>query len=241
MFDKYSDVWMSSAYQLHLMLIVAKKLFSDVIFDTFPFRVYYHFINCNRGSYVHNKCNFCTRFHVKEKALSDLLNEELMFNYGLLPIALVENFDFSENGIQFFVYYYGVTYKSRDKKLGNNYGNFGVIYYESVNSSFMPYKTYLEILCRVIFNSLLKRVLPLILTDFVRKRDVGGVVIVLEMIFLGFRRTKIISIFIKEAADFSLHVLRIANESINVDFMKQIFETYKNLKDYSAQTLDIEA
>ena len=163
-----------------------------------------------------------------------------MFNYGLLPIALVENFDFSENGIQFFVYYYGVTYKSRDKKFDNNYGNFGVTYYESVNRCFMPYKTYLEILCRVIFNSLLKRVLLLILTDFVRKRDVGGVVIVLEMIFLGFRRTKIIFIFIKEAAGFSLHVVGIANESINVDFMKQIFETYEKLKDYSAQTLDIE-
>ena len=59
MFDKYSDVWMSFAYQLHhklkkyfdedLMLIVKKKLLSDVIFDTLPFCVYDHFFNCNRG------------------------------------------------------------------------------------------------------------------------------------------------------------------------------------------------
>ena len=73
-----------------LMLIVKKKLLSDVIFDTLPFRVYDHFFNCNRGFYVLNKCNFCTRFHVKEKALSDFLNEELMFNYGLLPRALLK-------------------------------------------------------------------------------------------------------------------------------------------------------
>ena len=73
-----------------LMLIVKTKLLSDVIFDRLPFRVYDHFFNCNRGFYVLNKCNFCTRFHVKEKALSDFLNEELMFNYGLLQSALLK-------------------------------------------------------------------------------------------------------------------------------------------------------
>ena len=100
----------------------------------------------------------------------DFLNEKLMFNYGLLPSALVENFDFLENGVQFFVHYHGIIYKGRNKNFHNNYDNFGVIYYESVNSPFMLYKIYLEILCRVIFNSLLKNVLPLILADFDRKR-----------------------------------------------------------------------
>ena len=106
----------------------------------------------------------------------------------------------------------------------------------------MLYKIYLEVLCRVIFNSLLKKVLPLILADFDKKR----VSRCREHSFfsgndcLGFRRKKIISIFIKEAADFSLHVLRITNESTNVAFIKQIFETYKKPKDYSAQSLDVE-
>ena len=72
------------------MLIVKKKLLSNVIFDTLAFRVYDHFFNCNRGFCVLNKCNFCTRFHVKDKALSDFLNEELMFNYGLLLSALLK-------------------------------------------------------------------------------------------------------------------------------------------------------
>ena len=69
-FDNYSDVWMSFAYQLYdklkknfdedLMLVFKKKLLSDVIFDTLPFRVYDCFFDCDRGFYVHNKCNFCT-------------------------------------------------------------------------------------------------------------------------------------------------------------------------------------
>ena len=58
--------------------------------------------------------------------------------------------------------------------------------------------------------------------------------------FLSFRKKKIISIFVKEPANFSLYVLRITNESINVDFMKQTFETYKKPKDYYARSLDTE-
>ena len=61
------------------MLIVKRKLLSDFIFDTLPFRVYDHFCNCDSGFYVHNKCNFCTKFHVREKTLSDFLNKTLMF------------------------------------------------------------------------------------------------------------------------------------------------------------------
>ena len=219
MFDKYSDVWMSFAYQLHhklkkyfdedLMLIVKKKLLSDVIFDTLPFCVYDHFFNCNRGFYVHNKCNFCNRFYVKEKALSNFLNEKLMFNYGLSPIVLVENFDFLENGIQFFLHYRGIIYKGRDKNFDNNYDKFGVIHYESVNSPSMLYKTYSEILCR-------KKVLPLILTDFDRKKvsRCRACSYCSGNDCLGSRRKKIISIFIKE--------------------------TYKKPKECSAQSLDIE-
>ena len=174
MFDKYSDVCMSFAYQLYeklkknfnkdIILIVKKELLPDVIFDILPFRFYDHFYNCDRGFYVHNKC--------KENTLSEFLNENLMFNYGLLPSVLVENFDFLENGVQFFVHYHGIMFKGRDKNFDNNCGNFGVMYFKSVNSPSMLYNAYLEILCRVIFNSLLQK-------EF---EDVGDIVIFLEMI-----------------------------------------------------------
>ena len=165
-----------------------------------------------------------------------------MFNYGLLPSVLVESFDFLENGAQFFVHYHGIIYKGRDKNFDNSFGNFGVIYYGSVNSPFVLYKIYLEILCRVIFNSLLKKILPLILVDFDRKRvsRFRGHSYCSGNDFLSFRRKKIISIFIKEPAIFSLYVLQITNESTYVDFMKQTFETYKKPEDYYARSLDIE-
>ena len=110
-----------------------------------------------------------------------------------------------------------------------------MIHYESVNSPSMLYKTYSEILCR-------KKVLPLILTDFDRKKvsRCRACSYCSGNDCLGSRRKKVISIFIKEAADFALHVLRITNESTNFDFIKQIFETCKKPKDSSAQSLDIE-
>ena len=37
------------------------------------------------------------------------------------------------------------------------HNNFGVIYYESVNSVFVLYKFYLEVFCCVIFNNVLKK------------------------------------------------------------------------------------
>ena len=48
-------------------------------------------------------------------------------------------------------------YSARDNDFENNYGNFGLIYYESVNSVFMLYKFHLEVLCRVSFNNVLKK------------------------------------------------------------------------------------
>lgn len=62
-----------------------------------------------------------------------------------------------ENGVPLFVHYHHIIYSSRDKNFENNYGNFRVIYYESVNSSFMVYKFYLEMICRVIFNNVIKK------------------------------------------------------------------------------------
>ena len=44
--------------------------------------------------------------------------------------------------------------------------------------------------------------------------------------FPGCKRKKLISILVKETTYFSLPLLKVINEFINVDFLKQIFETY---------------
>ena len=141
-----------------------------------------------------------------------------------------------------FVHYHGIIYSSRDKNFDNNYDNSGAPYYESVNSSFMLYKFYLEVLCRVIFNNVLKKVLPIVLSDFDtntfsawKKRSFCR-----RNFCTGTERKKIISIVIKETAYFSLHILKLNNDCINVDFVSQIFNGYKKGEDYTSQKLDKE-
>ena len=52
----------------------------------------------------------------------------------------------------------------RDKKrVFDWYTNFGILFYESMNSPFMIWKLYLDILCQVVFNVSDKFVLPVIL------------------------------------------------------------------------------
>ena len=58
-----------------------------------------------------------------------------------------------------FVHYHGIIYSSRDSNFENNYGDFGVLYYECINSAFMLYKHYLDVLCRIIFDNATKKIL----------------------------------------------------------------------------------
>ena len=158
-FDKYKDAWCSFVHKLSYklkkycdedtMLIIKKKILSDIIFETLPFRVYNHLFNCNIGFYIYKKCIFCTRFHVRERALSDFLNQKLVL---LLHVFL-------------YVHYHGIIYSSRDRNFENNCCNFRALYYECINSVFTLYKFYLEVLCRIIFNNVTKKISPKLLSD----------------------------------------------------------------------------
>ena len=64
---------------------------SDIILETISFRVYNHMFNCNRSFYVHNKCTFCTKFHVRERGLSDFLNQKLVLLPDFFPKAITKD------------------------------------------------------------------------------------------------------------------------------------------------------
>ena len=84
---------------------------SDIIFETLPLSVYNHMFNCNWGFYVYNKCTFCTRFHVRERALSDDLNQKLVLLPDFSPKAITEDI-ILENAVFLFAHYHGIIYSS---------------------------------------------------------------------------------------------------------------------------------
>ena len=142
---------------MRIQCLLCKKILSDIIFKTLPFFVYNHMFNCNRGFYVYNKCTFYNRFHVRERALSDFLNQKLVLLPDFFPKAITEDIVL-ENAVFLFVHYHEIIYSSRDRNFENNFGNFGVLYYDCINNAFMLYKFYQEVLCRIIFNNVTKKI-----------------------------------------------------------------------------------
>ena len=84
-FERFLDAWISFNYQLSskldltkdLMFVVKDKILNDIIFETLPFGVNDHLFFCNRYFYFEKYCCFCTRFHVRDKALSHFLNQKV--------------------------------------------------------------------------------------------------------------------------------------------------------------------
>ena len=173
-FDRYLDAWISFNYQLSskldptedLMFAVKHKTLNDIIFETLPFRVYDHLFFCNRYVYHEKYCCFCTRFHVRDKVFSHFLNQKMTLPVLFFPKELLPDNIFVADNVSLFVHYHGIMYSARVNNFESNYVNFGVIYYESVNSVFTLYRFYLEVLCCVIFNNVLKKILTIILKDF---------------------------------------------------------------------------
>ena len=156
-FDRYYDKCLSFSCQLShrlqkhfdedLISVVKKKnIMVDLIFEILSFRIFHHLFYCNRGFYMYNKYVFGTRFHVRERNLSDFLNQKFTFLKSYFSGDFVRD-----------IYL--------DKNFENNYGNFGVLYYEEVDRPFILYDFYLEILCRI-FNNFLKKVMPIMLNEF---------------------------------------------------------------------------
>ena len=88
-----------------------------------------------------------------------------IFLLDFFPSAITEDITL-ENAVPLFAHYHGIICSCRDKNFGNNCGIFGVLYYECINSPFMLYKFYLQVLCRIIFNYVTKKILPKLLSDY---------------------------------------------------------------------------
>ena len=161
----------------------------------------------------------------------------------VFPKELLSDNIFVTDDASVFVHYHGIMCSARDNNFENNYGNFEVIYYESVNSLFMLYKFYLEVLCRVSFNNVLKKVLTIILKDFdlntfssCRKRSFCSK----DSSCSGKKRKEIISRIVKETCYLCLHVLNINGKIIDISFIRHIFDNYRKGVHFNSPNLDIE-
>ena len=105
-------------------------------------------------------CLYCNRVCINHRGVSDLINNKLYVPTEPFPQLVREGIVLMDK-ISFFVHFHS-TFSMKRKQ---NINNFGVLYYESISSLFLLYKTYLEILCRIVYNFVDKKVLPLFIND----------------------------------------------------------------------------
>ena len=201
---------------------------NDLIFEILPFRIFhFYFYSIVAEVFTCMISVFCTRFHVRERHLSDFLNQKFTFSKNYFSGDFVH--DIYLDKISLFLHYHGIIYARRDKNFENSYGNFGVLYFEEVDRPFLLYKFYLEILCRVIFNNFLKNVMPIMLNDF----DLNENFICRRKRFCdrkacsGNERKQIISILVKKTAFFAFEIVNLNNIYPNIEAFKHIFYNYK--------------
>ena len=199
----------------------------EILFDMLPFRIFHHLFYCNRGFYVCNKFVYCARFQVRDKYISSYLNDKFSYTKNYFP-------DFKDHfllqKISLFIHYYGIIYSSRDKNFENNYGNFGVLYYEEVDRVFLLYKLYLEIFARVVFNNALKKLLPIFLREIDSKKFAcrrKQSYCQNNLLCKGSFRKMVTFDFIKFTAVFVHHCIGFNNDSANIDAFTYIFDNYK--------------
>ena len=124
-------------------------ILNNLLFDILPFLVY-----CS------SMCLYCTRVCINYKGISDCVNNNLYVPIELFPQPVGEGIMLKDK-IYFFVHFH-CTISGKRKQIENN---FGTLYYESMCSPFLMYKTYFEILCRIVYNFVDKKILPLFINN----------------------------------------------------------------------------
>ena len=124
----------------------------------FPFHVWNHLFLCKRSQYMSNMCRYCTKLYIKNKKISDHINNNLFVHMNEFPTQLKEGIWVTQK-INLFVHS-NIAAKNDLFEL-----NFGSLYHESINSPFLLWKAYLDILCKIVFNVSYRFIFPLIVSS----------------------------------------------------------------------------
>ena len=102
----------------------------------------------------------------------------------------------------------------------------------------MLYKFYLEILCRIIFNNIEKKVLPKLKSDFDTNNSYScrQVTICDKKNCYSVKKNKITYVVMLLCLD----IVESNKSCIDTSFIKHIFEVHKKDVDYSSQNIDID-
>ena len=177
-------------------LFLVKDVLMDRLYHSvLPFCVWNHLFLCQRLNSMASICGYCTKLFIKNKKISDHINNNLFVHTSESPNQLkqvhISEFPLTQK-VPLFVHTNVVT--------KNNKSNFGEIYYESIGSSFMLWKFYLDILCRIVFNVSHELIFPLLMSG--NDLNCRDFTVCTSKHYSNLKKSKVKVIFFRELVEF---------------------------------------
>ena len=186
---------------------------------------------------------YCTKLYIKNKKISDHINNNLFIHMNEFPTQLKEGIWLTQK-INLFIHsniaakndLFGLKF---DITLKNDLFelNFGSLYHESINSPFLLWKAYLDILCKIVFNVLYRFIFPLIVSGI--GVNCRNVTVSSSTSCSSLKIIKARVIFFRELVVFCKKLSEISCDNFDPSFTIDDFKKYKNGEDYFSKYLDI--
>ena len=156
---------------------------------------------------------YCTRLYINNKKILDHVNKKLFLQVDL------------SNGIAVSKKIYLFAHSNIDA-MSNVYGlNFGVLYYESIESPFMVWRLYLDVFCRVVFNVSYKHIYNF--TVLGSDSNCREFAVCTPKNCSGMKMNKIKVVFFRELVILRIVLAEISCLDVKVDFVNYTFNNYK--------------
>ena len=111
------------------------------------------------------------------------------------------------------------------QKMFNENGNFGVLFYEVINSPFLLWKFYVDVLARIVFNYCDKYILPFLLSGL--NDDCRNYTVCTPSTCFGMKKVKVKEIVFDAALKLSKKLSEQSCMSVNSYYITDVFNTYK--------------
>ena len=185
------------------ILRVRKIIWNKLFYAILPFRVWNHLFLCCRSQYESNMCLFCTKIYLKNKRLTASIEKNLTVEVlDFFPVHLSYGI-ISSGHVHLFVH---SSIVDRQKQLSYN-SNFETLFYEVINSPFMLWKFYLDILARVVFNYCDKYITTALLSDL--ENDCRKFTVCNSRTCINIKRNRIKNVVFESTLTFSKNLLNI--------------------------------
>ena len=227
-FSNHLFVYLEKYVKKDILFLVKDILMDRLYHSVLPFHVWNHLFLCERSE---SMCGYCTKLYIKNKKVPNHINNNLF-----VPIC-----DFPCQFKQGFTLTYKIPlYVHINIVIKNDRLYFRILLSESINSSLMLKKLYLDILSWIVFNVSHKFILPLLMSGSTDVNFCTNYTGCTYKNCLRLRKNKIEEIFFRELVESHKKLSEFCCDNVDPCFVIDVFKRYRKGVDFFSEYLDIE-